>query len=75
MTDVNETYLNAYCAFYVIQAFPLIYWYDFTIHLIIFEIARGHEVNLQTDESDKPDFDAFKEEEMAREEERGQRSQ
>jgi hypothetical protein len=40
MTDVSETYLNSYFALYLFQAFPLILWYDHTIHLTVFDIAR-----------------------------------
>ena len=59
MTDVTETYLSPYFAFYIIQAFPLIYWYDKCIHDAMFAVARGHENNIQLDEAEQPGAEQF----------------
>ena len=38
-TNVNDTYIGPYFAFYLIDAIPLVMWYDEMIHCMMFDIV------------------------------------
>ena len=62
-TNVNDTFIGPYFAFYLIDAIPLVIWYDEMIHAMIFDDFQGiiaqHFGNIAIDEEDEKNYEEF----------------